>query len=93
MEEEEKMMMMKKPRLMSSRHVLEDCMAIEACRVKEGIRAFLSECRRMGWSRRTAFRFYVSGLDKNGVEITRNQHLLRGARLTRLTDTWLKTWT
>ena len=77
---------------MSSRHVLEDCLAIEACRVREGIRAFLAECRVLGWSRVTSFRFYVSGLDKNGVGISREQHLLRGASLARLTDTWLKIW-
>ena len=75
------------------RHVLEDCVAVEACRVREGIRAFLSECRGAGWSRRTSFRYYVTGLDKDGVEISRKDHLLRGASLARLTDAWLNTWT
>ena len=75
------------------RHVLEDCMAVEACRVREGIRAFLSECRAAGWSRATSFRFYVSGLNKDGVGVSREHHLQRGASLARLTDSWLNSWT
>ena len=75
------------------RHVLEDCMAVEACRVREGIRAFLSECRAVGWSRVTSYRFYVTGLNEDGVGVSRADHLLRGASLARLTDAWLSTWT
>ena len=75
------------------RHVLEDCVAVEACRVREGIRTFLSECRRAGWSRATSYRFYITGMDDGGVKIPRNDHLLRGASLVRLTDMWLSTWT
>ena len=75
------------------RHVLEDCVAVEACRVREGIRTFLSECRRAGWSRATSYRFYITGMDEGGVKIPRIDHLLRGASLVRLTDMWLSTWT
>ena len=78
---------------MSSRHVLEDCMAVEACRVREGIRSFLSDCRLAGWSRATSYRFYVSGRDKDGEKIAKRDHLLRGASLARLTDAWLSVWT
>ena len=73
--------------------VLDDCVAVEACRVREGIRTFLSECRRAGWSRATSYRFYITGMDEGGVKIPRNDHLLRGASLVRLTDMWLSTWT
>ena len=75
------------------RHVLEDCVAVEACRVRESIRTFLSECRRAGWSRATSYRFYITGMDEGGVKIPRIDHLLRGASLVRLTDMWLSTWT
>ena len=75
------------------RHVMEDCMAVEACRVREGIRAFLSECRGAGWSRATAFRFFITGKDKDGVEVTKKTHLLRGASLARLSDAWIASWT
>ena len=68
-------------------------MAVEACRVREGIRAFLSECRRAGWSRATAFRFFITGKDKDGVEVTKKTHLLRGASLARLSDAWIASWT
>ena len=80
------------PLFLLSRHVLEDCMAVEACRVREGIRAFLSACRGAGWSRAASFRFYVTGRDKDGLEIAKKDHLLRGASLTRLTDAWLNVW-
>ena len=68
-------------------------MAIEACRVREGIRSFLAECRRAGWSRATSYRFYITGKDKSGVRIPRAEHLLRGASLVRMTDLWLSIWT
>ena len=68
-------------------------MAIEACRVREGIRAFLSECRRAGWSAATAYRFYITGMDKDGEEVPKKTHLLRGASLNRLTEAWTSTWT
>ena len=68
-------------------------MAVEACRVREGIRAFLSDCREAGWSRATAYRFYIAGMDKDGVEVTTKVHLLRGASLARLSDAWTNSWT
>ena len=72
---------------------MEDCMAVEACRVREGIRAFLSACSLAGWSRATSYRLYITGMDKDGVEIPKKDHLLRGASLARLTDAWLNVWT
>ena len=67
-------------------------MAVEACRVREGIRSFMSGCRLAGWSRATTFKLYVTGFDKDGVEVPRRDHLLRGASLARLTDAWLNVW-
>ena len=68
-------------------------MAVEACRVREGIRAFLSACSLAGWSRATSYRLYITGMDKDGVKIPKKDHLLRGASLARLTDAWLNVWT
>ena len=55
-------------------------MAVEACRVREGIRAFLSACSLAGWSRATSYRLYITGMDKDGVEIPKKDHLLRAPR-------------
>ena len=74
------------------RHVLEECMAVEACRIRVGIRAFLSRCRQMGWSQASAYRFYLTGKNEQNIKISKKDHLLRGASLAVLTDTWLSTW-
>jgi len=80
------------PLKLTSRHVMEECMAVEACRVRVGIRAFLSSCRQLGWSQASAYRLYVSGRDEHGSKVSQKNHLLRGASLAVLTDTWLSTW-
>ena len=74
------------------RHVLEDCLAVETVRQKEGIRGFLQECNVAGLSSATAFRHYIAGLDAKGNKIDAKEHLSRGGCLMRLTEAWLNTW-
>ena len=74
------------------RHVMEECVAVEACRIRVGIRAFLASCMQLGWSKASAYQLYVSGKDEHGSKVPCKNYLLRGASLAVLTDTWLSTW-
>ena len=74
------------------RHVLESCMAVETVRQREGIRSFLDECHRAGLSSEAAYRFFISGLDKEGIPIPVKDHLSRGGSLLKLTEEWLDIW-
>ena len=67
-------------------------MAIEACRIREGVRGFLTRCCVAGLSQASAYRFYLNGLEPDCSKIPRKEHLQRGASLIRLSDTWLSTW-
>ena len=78
--------------MLNCRHVLEECEAIEATRRKEGIRNFLDSCREAGLASETSYRYYISGLDANGLPIPVQDHLSRGGSLSRLTQTWLDIW-
>ena len=77
---------------LTSRHVLEDCFAVEAWRIREGARTFLTECRMVDWSRATAYRFFISVYKKDGTNVLRKEHRLRGGSLIRLRNAWLATW-
>ena len=77
---------------MSTRHVLEQCVAVEATRKTEGIRSFLESCREAGLASETAFRFFISGLDSKGCPIKVCDHMLRGKSLMKLTEAWLDIW-
>ena len=61
-------------------------------REAEGIQSFLERCRDAGMSRAAAYRAYIMGKDCHGVRIEVNDHLDRGASLSKLTDAWLETW-
>ena len=74
------------------RHVLESCMAVETVRQREGIRSFLDECHRAGLSSEAAYRYFISGLDKEGIPIPVKDHLSRGGSLLKLTEEWLDIW-
>ena len=74
------------------RHVLEDCMAIETVRQREGIRSFLDECHNAGLSSATSYRHYIAGLDAKGIKIDVKDHLSRGGCLLRMTEAWLDIW-
>ena len=78
--------------LLTSRHVLQDCVAVEEVRVREGIRTFLNDCKIAGRSSATAYRLYVTGEDAFGSKIATEEHLQRGGCLSRLTDEWLDLW-
>jgi len=80
------------PAVLSSSHVLLDCMAVEGTRMREGIRAFLDDCSTNGKSSATAFYLFVNGMDSLGYKISTTLHLQRGGSLSRLTDMWLSTW-
>ena len=67
-------------------------MAIEPARSQEGIRTFFEECRSVGLSSETTFRYFISGLDIKGVAIPVEDHLSRGGSLLRLTEAWLEVW-
>ena len=74
------------------RHVLEDCMAVETARQREGIRNFFDVCWHDGLSSETTYRYYISGLDSKGHSVPVKDHLSRGGSLLRLTEAWLDTW-
>ena len=74
------------------RHVLEVCRAVAGVREAEGIQSFLEMCRDAGMSKVAAYRAYIMGKDCHGVQIEVNDHLDRGASLSKLTDAWLETW-
>ena len=61
-------------------------------REAEGIQSFLERCRDVGMSKVAAYRAYIMGKDCHGVRIEVNDHLDRGASLSKLTDAWLETW-
>ena len=61
-------------------------------RVREGIRAFIEDSRKLGKSEKTAHSLYVQGMDQNGAKVSTKEHLKRGAALSALTDMWLYTW-
>ena len=61
-------------------------------REAEGIQSFLEMCRDAGMSNFAAYRAYIMGKDCHGVPIEVNDHLERGASLSKLTDAWLATW-
>ena len=75
-----------------TRHVLENCPAVEQCRRQLGIRAFLDGCLSAGRSRARAYKNYILGLDENNLKVDLKTHLDRGASLQLLTDAWLETW-
>ena len=77
---------------LTPRHVLEECMAVEACRIREGIRTFLAQCRMAGLSHASAYLYYIQGKSAGGSKIPRREHLQRGASLIRLTEVWKDTW-
>ena len=67
-------------------------MAVEACRIREGIRTFLAQCRMAGLSHASAYVYYIQGKSAGGSKIPRREHLQRGASLIRLTEVWKDTW-
>ena len=67
-------------------------MVVETVRKKEGIRNFYDSCRGEGLSAETAFRYYISGMDKKGKNVGVKDHLSRGGSLMRLTEAWLDIW-
>ena len=73
-------------------YVLEDCMAVEACRIREGVRDFFKSCRFAGVSQCRAYKLFLNGMGPDGTKVPRSEHLHRGASLIRLTQTWLNTW-
>ena len=75
-----------------TRHVLENCPAVELSRQQVGIRAFLDGCLSAGRSRARAYKNYILGLDENNMKVDLKTHLARGACLQQLTAAWLETW-
>ena len=67
-------------------------MAVEACRIRQGIRTFLAQCRMAGLSQASAYLYYIRGMSAEGSKIARREHLQRGASLIRLTEVWIDTW-
>ena len=65
---------------------------MEGTREQEGIRAFLTECEAAGRSLTTAHYLYVNGQNAEGIKISVQDHLRRGASLIRLTNVWLEMW-
>ena len=67
-------------------------MAVEACRIREGVRDFFKSCRFAGVSQCRAYKLFLNGMGPDGTKVPRSEHLHRGASLIRLTKTWLNTW-
>jgi len=84
--------LLESPTPLTSRHVLEECMAIEACRIREGVRCFFTRCCVVGLSQETAYKLFLNGARPDGTRIPKCEHLQRGASLIRLTESWLNTW-
>ena len=80
------------PLPLNTGHVFSECFAVEGTRVREGIRAFIEDSRKLGKSEKTAHSLYVQGMDQNGAKVSTKEHLKRGAALSALTDMWLYTW-
>lgn len=64
----------------------------QGTRVREGIRSFIENTKKLGKSEKTAHSLYVQGMDQNGAKVSTKEHLKRGAALSALTDMWLYTW-
>ena len=56
------------------------------------VRAFLTECEAAGRSLTTAHYLYVNGQNAEGIKISVQDHLRRGASLIRLSNVWLEMW-
>ena len=80
------------PQALDSGHVLLEYLAIKGTRVREGIRAFIEDCRRLGKSEKTAHSLFIQGLDPSGAKVSIRDHLKRGASLSAMTSMWLYTW-
>ena len=60
--------------------------------MREGIRSFLEECVLAGRSEKSAHHLFVNRLDPKGSKIPVEDHMKRGASLSRLVDMWMSTW-
>ena len=56
------------------------------------IKKIKNDLKCAGRSRATAYRYYILGLNKEGVKMDQAVHLHRGSCLKKLTDDWLGTW-
>ena len=94
------------PLLLSSGHVLLNCIAVEGIsytlpnifncwlgtRIREGIRDFAVDCSNAGRSAASTHYLYVNGMSPVGEPIKTKEHLQRGKSLDNLTKMWLFTW-
>ena len=61
-------------------------------RIREGIRDYMVKCEDAGRSKASTLFLYVKGMSPDGEMIDAKEHLLRGASLDHLVETWLSMW-
>ena len=75
--------------LLLSRHVLEECRAVQAARAETGIAKFLSDCRAAGIPRALHYKIFVTGLAPDMTMLPLEAYLARGEALLELQASWL----
>ena len=75
---------------LSSRHVLQECVAVSEARVTLGITAYMEEATKTRVSSVTAYRRYVTGMKPDGTK--GEDYGARGLALSKLQEEWLNTW-
>ena len=75
--------------LLLSRHVLEECRAVQAARAKTRIAKFLSDCRAAGVPRALRYKMFITGLAPDMSMLPLEAYLARGEALLELQASWL----
>ena len=78
--------------LNTCRHLVEQCQVVHHIRRKHNIDSFFDEVLQRGGSSAQAFRYYVNGLDSEGVPVAKENFMERGAALVEIHAAWLKSW-
>ena len=77
-------------RRLTCRHVLEECTAVRATRMKTGITKFLGDCGIAGIPRAMRYKTYVTGRAPDLARLPIKEHLARGGALMELQHSWLE---
>jgi hypothetical protein len=73
-------------------HLVEECQVVQHIRKKYDIQEYFEEVIARGGTRAKAFSDYVNGLDVEGVMVTREEYMARGAAVVEMHTAWLKEW-
>ena len=78
--------------LNTCRHLVEQCQVIQHIREKYDVTEFFDEVVERGGTRGQAYTYYVNGLDSEGVMVTREEFMARGAAVLEMFTAWEKEW-